>query len=444
MATYQPSADEIQARLNKNTEVEMRSGLRFGIGIIVVVNLAFIAERFFAQGDSDPTHFAFQTLQLVGLLLVYLLTLRQPRWIGTTALAAATVSWVYVTTAAAGVVVGEYAAPRLLFGAFAISSAALLPWGVAPQALTSLVGMGAVLTNVYVVLGGFADESGYDPLIAVAAGMAGAVVVAWQLERQRVKQIANELRREHAEAELRRLNATLERRVDERTSALEAANRELESFSYAVSHDLRQPLRSVNGFTQTLREDFGDKIGERGLHYTNNVLAAVARMDKLITGLLELGRIGRRSLQPEHVNMTEVASGVLEELRREDGEREIEIEVDPELRAEGDPELLRIVAQNLIGNAWKYTRSTAAARIEIGKTEKDDRTVYFVRDDGVGFDMTEADALFTPFKRLRDAEGFPGSGVGLATVQRIINRHGGHIWAEAEPAAGATFYFTLD
>jgi len=239
------------------------------------------------------------------------------------------------------------------------------------------------------------------------------------------------------------LNADLERRVIERTARLEALNRELEAFSYSVSHDLRAPLRSIDGFSQSLLEDYAGRLDDTGRDYLCRVRAASQRMAQLIDDLLNLSRITRAEIYREEVDLSALARSIVAELQKSQPERPVEFTIAPGLAAEGDARLLRIALENLLNNAWKFTSKHPAARIEFGAMEQEGQTVYFIRDDGAGFDMAYADKLFGAFQRLHTASEFPGTGIGLATVQRIIHRHGGCVWARGEVERGATFYFTL-
>lgn len=246
-----------------------------------------------------------------------------------------------------------------------------------------------------------------------------------------------------SEERYRNLSAELERRVLERTAELEAANRELEAFSYSVSHDLRAPLRSMDGFCQVLIEDYGDVLDSGGHEYLNRVRAASQRMAELIDGLLNLSRVTRTQITPEIVDLSAAAKSILSGLRAAEPERDITFVVQPGLTARGDSRLLKAVVDNLLRNAWKFTAKHPSAKIAFGATEVDGKPAFFVRDDGAGFDMAYKDKLFGPFQRLHGMSEFEGTGIGLATVQRIIHRHGGHIWAEGAVEGGATFYFTL-
>jgi PAS domain S-box-containing protein len=244
--------------------------------------------------------------------------------------------------------------------------------------------------------------------------------------------------------ETKKVNEELERRVFKRTAQLEAANKELEAFSYSVSHDLRAPLRSIDGFSQALLEDYGDSLGSEAQHYLRRVRAGSQRMAELIDDLLTLSRMTRSEMRLESVNLSALVQTVGAELRQTDPEREVKFIIAPEVTVQADRQLMRVVLENLLGNAWKFTAKQAAACIEFGVwPQAGSQTVYFVRDDGAGFDMAYADKLFGAFQRLHTPAEFSGTGIGLATVQRIIHRHGGRVWAEGAVEEGATFYFTL-
>ncbi|HXF67689.1 MAG TPA: PAS domain S-box protein [Burkholderiales bacterium] len=242
---------------------------------------------------------------------------------------------------------------------------------------------------------------------------------------------------------IRRLNAELEQRVVERTRQLEAANRELESFAYSVSHDLRAPLRSIAGFSQALLEDYRERLDETGLDYLRRVRNAAQRMAGLIEDLLALSRVSRAEMRSVPVDLSAMAAEIAEELRRLEPERSIAVTIAPGLQAQGDPSLLRVALQNLMHNAWKFTSRRRYASVEIGGITHRGRPAYYVRDNGAGFDMAYAGKLFGAFQRLHAESDFPGTGIGLATVQRVIHRHGGEVWAEAAVDRGATFFFTL-
>jgi light-regulated signal transduction histidine kinase (bacteriophytochrome) len=246
-----------------------------------------------------------------------------------------------------------------------------------------------------------------------------------------------------AERELQQVNADLEIRVRHRTAELEASVHELDAFSYSVSHDLRAPLRSLNGFSRALLEDFADVLDDTGRDYLQRIGRNVDHMGQMIDSLLNLSRATRADFQRGTVDLSTLASQVATELSAADPVQDVTVDVAPGLCCVGDRQLLRLVLQNLLGNARKFSAKTPFARIEVGQTDIDGEGAFFVRDNGAGFDMRYAGKLFTAFKRLHSTADFEGTGVGLATVQRIISRHGGRIFAEAQPGKGATFYFTL-
>ncbi len=247
-----------------------------------------------------------------------------------------------------------------------------------------------------------------------------------------------------SERRYRQLAAELEQRVRERTAQLADTNEELEAFSYSISHDLRAPLRGIDGFCQAVEEDEESTLSPPARGYLERVRRASARMGQLIDDLLALSRLSRKELRREPVALTALAHAVVAELAAREPQREVELRVQPELQVDADPQLLRVLLENLLGNAWKFTQRVERPRIELSATPREGRTVYCVRDDGAGFDMKYADKLFTPFQRLHEAKEFPGTGIGLAIVQRVVHRHGGQVWAESAPGQGAAFFFTLE
>jgi len=274
-----------------------------------------------------------------------------------------------------------------------------------------------------------------------------------------------------ADEALRKAYGDLERRVQERTSSLraaneqiqkeiaelkraegeakayaaqlEASNKELEAFSYSVSHDLRAPLRSIDGFSQATLEDYGDRLDAQGKDYLRRIRAGSQRMGQLIDDLLALSRLTRQEMRRQPADLSAMAKAIAGDLREAHPERRVDFVIAEEAVAQGDRRLLRVVLENLLGNAWKFTGKHPHASIEFGVTGDGGGPAYFVRDNGAGFDMAYAGKLFGAFQRLHRADEFPGTGIGLATVQRIVRRHGGRVWAEGEMGQGATFYFTL-
>jgi light-regulated signal transduction histidine kinase (bacteriophytochrome) len=280
--------------------------------------------------------------------------------------------------------------------------------------------------------------------VAWILGLGGIGYVYRRAGKRALDRLEMDLARRQAEGEVRRLNAELEQRVIERTVQLAAANQELESFAYSVSHDLRAPLRSIDGFSQALLEDYKDKVDEEGQDYLRRVRAAAQRMAQLIDDILKLSRITRNEMTHTEVDLTALAREVAAELREQEPQRQVEFVIAEGLVARGDPRLQRVVLENLLGNAWKFTAHREQAQIEFGRTEAGGGPALFVRDNGAGFDMAWVDKLFAPFQRLHSEQEFPGTGIGLALVQRIVYRHGGRIWAEGKVGEGATFHFTLN
>ncbi|HET9588713.1 MAG TPA: PAS domain S-box protein [Anaerolineales bacterium] len=246
--------------------------------------------------------------------------------------------------------------------------------------------------------------------------------------------------RKMAEDKIKDLNITLQ----ERAIQLETTVKELEAFSYSVSHDLRAPLRSIDGFSQALLEDYADQLPDEGQTYLMRIRAGAQRMAQLIDDLLGLSRVTRAPMQTKFVNLSALAQNIAANLKQTQPERQVSVLIAADLSAKGDPDLLRIVLENLINNAWKFTSRRTDAYIEVGaRDEESGERIFFVRDNGAGFDMAFANKLFGAFQRLHSGDEYPGTGIGLATVQRIIRRHGGNIWAESSPGKGATFFFTL-
>ena len=248
----------------------------------------------------------------------------------------------------------------------------------------------------------------------------------------------------HTSNDIPDLAATKEA-LSQRTLQLEAANKELESFSYSVSHDLQAPLRIISGFSQVLWENYQPDLDDRGKHYLQRIQANSEKMSDLIDALLQLSRVTRSQMKLVEVNLTKIAQNIIEELQQEERDRQVEFVTKENLIATGDPQLLVIVMDNLLKNAWKYTSKRSQAKIEFNAmTSEDNKLTFYVRDNGAGFNLEYADKLFTAFKRLHSRDEFPGTGIGLATVKRIIYRHGGTVWADGECDRGATIYFSLE
>jgi two-component system, NtrC family, sensor kinase len=267
-----------------------------------------------------------------------------------------------------------------------------------------------------------------------------------QIRRKQFEDENRRIREELLRKELDAAEARSAKELAETRAALvaelERKNKELEAFSYSVSHDLRAPLRSIDGFSKALIEDCADKLDEEGLKHLNRVRAAAQRMGELIDDMLQLSRVTRLDLNRRRVDLSALAREVAADLQRQEPERRVVVELEDGLFADADPRLVRIVLENLLGNAWKFTRKVEEPKIVIGMREGDG-PVFFVRDNGAGFDMQHAEKLFRPFQRLHVESDFPGTGIGLATIHRVIDRHGGRVWAEAVVGEGATFFFSL-
>ncbi|MBN2341883.1 MAG: PAS domain S-box protein [Deltaproteobacteria bacterium] len=249
--------------------------------------------------------------------------------------------------------------------------------------------------------------------------------------------------RQAAEAQIRMLNAELEFKVAHRTEQLEALNRELEAFNYAVSHDLRTPLARIDGYASILLSEIGEHLEPENVHFLERIRASVSQMVELTDGLLHLSRLNKRPMEAEEFSLSTLAENILDAWQQDEPGRAVRLRIQPDMIVRADYVLIRAAMENLLSNAWKFTRKTEIAEISVSCTTQNHETIYSVRDNGVGFDMASASRLFQAFQRLHADELFPGTGVGLTTVRRIIHRHQGRVWAESDIGKGAVFYFTL-
>jgi len=259
-----------------------------------------------------------------------------------------------------------------------------------------------------------------------------------------ISKIVRDIRdKKQIESRIQAINSELERKVTERTLQLQNAYDEMEAFTYSVSHDLRSPLRATDGFSQALLEDYANQLDSTAQDYLQRIRAASQKMASLIDDLLQLSRQTRTDMNPESINLSKMAEEVIADLKQQEPDREVDVIIAPNITAHADAHLLRIALVNLLGNAWKYTAHKSVARIEFNVKKENNETVFFIQDNGAGFDMAYSDKLFKPFQRLHSAQEFSGNGIGLAMVYRIVKRHLGRVWAEASPEVGATFFFTL-
>lgn len=421
-----------------------RHRLQLVLGAAVVALCAFSAGDLTLQGPRYPVLFILQLTQIAVILVVVriLRTAHSDRGIMAIGVGAFTV--IYLTVASIGAISGESSTTALLFCALALTSAATLPWGLRPQLATVSVAGVALLAVVYSMSGDTLPQ-GYRSgnILVIGALLLGSVLVAHQLQQYRERTGKEHRLLLAAQERFRRYDSEIEDRVALRTAALEKTNQELEGFSYTVSHDLRSPLRIMSGFTQILLEDYGDMLDEAGVQHVHRVRAATHHMGKIIDGLLELAGLAKSEFQVEPVDLSALVTAETQELQTAYPEHPVEVVVEPGITASASATLIELALSNLLENAWKYTRGVENPRVEFGQTELGGRAAYYLTDNGVGFDSEAAKDLFIPFRRLHHKEEFEGSGIGLATVERIVERHGGAVWAKSHPGEGATFYFSL-
>ncbi|MBI5503820.1 MAG: hypothetical protein HY899_03405 [Deltaproteobacteria bacterium] len=339
--------------------------------------------------------------------------------------------------------VGHTVSTALVVSGYLMGVAALMPWGLPQQVVVVALAILAFAGNVYALTGGIFFTAGYYVSVPVLLMAGTSLYVSHDFERSRFETAREELRRIRAEEALKAANSNLEVRVEERTRELRQVVEELRSFSYTISHDLRSPLRAINGFSQTLADDFGEVLGASGLAGLERVRAASRRMGEMIDAMLGLGRVTSSPIRRVSIDLSSLALSVAQALDRAAPSRKVEWSVEPGMRVEGDAILVQMLLENLLGNAHKFTAQIAVPRVAIGTDDRNGAPAYFVRDNGPGFDMAHTRHLFEEFHRLHHPDQFEGSGIGLAVVRRVVERHGGRVWAEAKPGQGATFFFTL-
>ena len=438
-----PSLEEARKRLREEDSGPLLRGLRLGLTAIVVLAGATIGADVATGDQRYPSLFLLLFAQLV-VVMVVLGLLRRPGGLRRVVpLAIGVVAILYLSVLGIDLAVGHSPVTALLFCAVAVGSVAMLPWGYRPQLASVAVAGLALLLNIWLVSNG---EISTVYLIADVGGigmvLTGSVLIAARMQRDRERRMLEHMKLEAAEGKLVQLGEELEQRVAERTAELEATNRELENFSKTLSQDLRSPLRAVAGFTQTLLEDYGEQLDREGLAYVERVRAASARMGHLIDGLVAVADKDGAILR-DVVDLAAVARDIAAELAANEPGRGVRFSAPPRLYVAADPAMVRVVLSNLLNNAWKYTRYTAEPVVELGELDLDGTRLFFVHDNGVGFDPHDAARMFLPFQRLETEKDFEGAGLGLATVARIVQRHGGRVWAEGERDVGATVYFSL-
>ncbi len=420
---------------------------RIGLILILVGNLGYGLANFTAAKPGFERLLFLQALHMV-VLLGGIAYLRAPRtWSRLQAVGLSEAAFACFSTALVGGLGGRTISTLLSVVSIAFISPAILPWGFGVQLGLAVAGIGSVLLNSWLVSGSVFGATSPHALVGIGMALAGSVYMARVFERTRRALAAQELLRSRAELDLQRLNADLEHRIEERTAELEAALGELQSFTYTASHDLRSPLRGINGLARLLLEDTDEALAPNNRALLDRICHATTRMDAMIDALLTLGRVAQTTLRRDRLDLSVMARSIADDFVAAEPARDVEWSIAEGVGAHGDRALVDVVLMNLLQNAWKFTCDREAARIEVGTENVDGERAYFVRDNGRGFEMDYVDRIFEPFLRLDgEEEGktpVAGTGIGLTTVQRIVKRHGGRIWVESAPGNGSTFRFTL-
>ena len=422
-----------------------RRQLRVGLGLVGVGNLAYGVANAVVRPPAVATMLGIQALHLA-VIVAGLIYLGRPRsWRALRFVGFFEASYACLSTAVVGAAAGRSVSTAATVATIAFMGPALLPWGAETQTALALVGMAALVANSWLLSGTAMGAIGLYPVIGFAVALAGSVYVADALDRARRSVAEEEERRNAAQAELRALTEDLERRIDERTAAVNAAFGELQSFTYTVSHDLRSPLRGINGLARIILEDAGSTLDDDTRTRIDRICTSTRRMDAMIDAVLSLGRVAQTELRHRDLDLSDLARSIVADLQAAEPDRRVDWRIADGVHAHGDPTFLAIVVGNLLENAWKYTRDVDAPRIEFGAETGGDQPIYFVRDNGRGIAMDYAERAFEPFVRLdaSDADPVEGTGIGLTTVRRIVERHGGRVWIDSAPGEGATFRFTL-
>ena len=422
---------------------DLRQRLRLCMQISLLAFSAYTAGSFFFGGDNPDARLALNLLRAAGLAAC-LWALRGEGSRAQTLVFTIVGPVITFAPAIAISVLRVDASPMVVL---AITSTAvmaiLLPWGARIQTIY-VIGVAASLVLVRVIAGPESySSSSVDGLASLGIALILSIGVAYLMERMRRASIELLADARQADEELARFHSMLENRVRERTAALEFANRELEGFSYTVSHDLRSPLRTIAGFTNMIAEENEGRLGEGSLDSLARIRMAARRMDLLIDDMLVLARVGRSSLRLESVDLAEIARSIASDLRGEDPDRSVEFEISAIPEVVGDHALVHVAMDNLLRNAWKFTSRRSSARIVVSGEQNGDLVTCRVTDNGIGFDPRFRSKLFRPFERIHDDPGFEGTGVGLATVARVVHRHGGEVDATGVLGEGATFSFSL-
>jgi len=438
-----PPPEEIRARMRAQTRELLLSRSAAVVWTILAGVVLFSAAKLWLEPATSYIWYgpalALAVVQLAMFRVVRrdMPTSRLERIVlADTAAACAVTAWL-------GIASGRTTGSDFFLLGVAINTAAILPWGPRSQAKLGVIAVAAIVANGYGVNGALYDSVDFRTFVPAVVLIGASIYTSYMLESARLQSARADLLRERAEAETRELNAVLERRVVERTAELQAANDELEAFAYSVSHDLRAPLRAMDGLSEALLEDYSGNLDDEAKDYLLRIRSEAGRLGDLVDDLLRLSRVTRAVMQRADVDLTALASTVAERLRSARPDRDVRFTIAAGLREHCDASLIRVLLENVLGNAFKFTQKNPRALIEFGCEQRNGDRVYVVRDNGVGFDMAHVGKVFEAFERLHSSNDFEGTGIGLTTADRIVRRHGGTITAEAEPGKGATFRFTL-